>query len=194
MLELLQACQEIELRAADSLISVAAHGQDFPHGTEDQLGLWPQARQCPLAKVLEKLGSLPSPGHPKAGPEVLEGVDSTHLTAASLPCGAQAPSLITAHNFLCWRQEESIGRVGGNGQLARESRWVEWAGKSEVGGWVGTGWGGAQPGRFCQDMVTILTGRPALPARLDGVAFISRGTAVGDDTVTPQPEHALSYP
>lgn len=60
--------RKIELRVADFLISVPAHSQDSPHGTEDQPGLWPQARQCPLAKVLERLGSLSSPGHRKAGP------------------------------------------------------------------------------------------------------------------------------
>lgn len=45
-----------------------------------------------------------------------------YLTAASLACGAQAPSLITAHNFLVWRQKESIGRVGG--------KWGRWGGRS----------------------------------------------------------------
>lgn len=59
-----------------------------------------------------------------------------YLTAALVPCGAQAssaqagsaqagsaqaPTLITAHNFLGWRQKESNGRVCGNGWLSRDS-------------------------------------------------------------------------
>lgn len=44
-----------------------------------------------------------------------------YLTAATFPCGAQTPSLITAHKFLGWRQEESIGRMCENGWLSGDS-------------------------------------------------------------------------
>lgn len=49
-------------------------------------------------------------------------------------------------------------------------------------GILDVGWeirGGAHSGRLCQDVVTILTDGSAFPAWLDGVAFVSRGTAVG---------------
>lgn len=64
-------------------------------------------------------------------------------------------------------------------------------------GILDVGWeirGGAHSDRLCQDVVTILTDGSAFPAWLDGVAFVSRGTAVGDDTVTPQSGHPVSYP
>lgn len=43
------------------------------------------------------------------------GGEGTNLTAAGLPRGPRAASLITAHNLLVWRHKEGVGWEGGNG-------------------------------------------------------------------------------
>lgn len=59
----------------------------LPHGIEDQAARPVGCRQGqrPLAKVLERVGSLSSLGHSKAGSEVLETADSTRTLQRQAP-------------------------------------------------------------------------------------------------------------
>lgn len=65
--------------------------------------------------------------------------------------------------------------------------WTEWGGcgvlPKDQGEFVldqGLGPGGGRPGKALEMVCAILTGGPALPIGLDGVALVAGGTAWGD--------------
>lgn len=107
-----------------------------------------------------------------------------YLAETGLPGGPGAASLITAHDLLGWRRKVGVGREGGN---KMDIIWTEWGGCGALpkdqrefvldqGLRPGGGWPGKVPWMAC----VILTGGPALPIGLDGVALVAGGTAGRD--------------
>lgn len=164
----------LEPRLPDSPAKAPSRCQATSHeGKTCQRGDQPLARPPPSSQGA--VGATPLPaGCPPESPGVGEGrarVPYSGRPPQSSPCclarhSARSPGLEAQSG--CWQ-----GRWEWDGpSLARQV--AEWDASPGI---MGFGLGGSLG--ECQGMAVILTGGPALPAWLDGVALVSRGTAGG---------------